>query len=124
VKTAQSGCIFLIEDDDGVRVSTRLLLETMGYCVQEFANAESLLAGGDITQADCLVLDHDLPGMSGLDLLQLLRQGGSPVPVIIVSASSLRMRTRIARLGIAAVLHKPLAAEALTQWLERIIRPK
>jgi two-component system CheB/CheR fusion protein len=121
VKTGESRCIFVIEDDGDVRCSTRLLLETLGYAVQEFASAEALLAAGDLGQADCLVLDQELPGMSGLALLQLLRARGDHVPVIIVSASALRMRAGLARLGIAAILRKPLAAEALSQWLEQTI---
>jgi FixJ family two-component response regulator len=124
VRTVETRRIFVIEDDGAVRCSTRLLLETLGYDVTEFASAEALLAAGDIAQADCLVLDQELPGMSGLQLLQLLRARGSLVPVVIVSASAWRLRAGIARLGVAAILHKPVAAEALSQWLEQAIGRK
>lgn len=110
--------VVVIEDDDEVRASTRLLLETGGFAVDDFASAESFLSDGSLSQPYCLVLDCQLPGMSGLDLVDLLRLKGVSTPVIMVSANSRDLLARAIRAGVAAVLRKPLSGEALLQWLE------
>ena len=116
--------IFVIEDDEEVRKSTRLFLEALGYDVAEFASAEALLAADDAGPADCLVMDYQLPGLSGLELLDRLRAGGFHAPAIIVSANGFHLQARAAQLGVVAVLRKPLAADALCQWLEQIFTEK
>jgi FixJ family two-component response regulator len=120
VTDTQPKRIFVIEDDAEVRSSTRLFLETLGYAVAEFDCAEALLAGDEASLADCLVMDYQLPGLSGLDLLEILRARGCTAPAILVSGDGFRMQARTARLGVVAVLRKPLAADALSQWLEQI----
>jgi FixJ family two-component response regulator len=49
--------ICLVEDDDAVRSSARLLLETMGYVVRDYLNAEAMLADAAALDAACLLLD-------------------------------------------------------------------
>jgi two-component system response regulator FixJ len=120
VTDTQPKRIFVIEDDAEVRSSTRLFLETLGYAVTEFDCAEALLAGDEARLADCLVMDYQLPGLSGLDLLEALRARGCTAPAIFVSANGFRLQSRTAQLGVVAVLRKPLAADALSQWLEQI----
>jgi two-component system response regulator FixJ len=122
VNTDNSHLIFVIEDDDAVRASTCTLLEALGYVPRAFASAEDMLAADDVPPPACLVLDYNLPGLSGMDLIDLLRSRGKNVPAIIVSANGRHLAARAARAGVAAVLRKPLAAEALAQWLEQILR--
>lgn len=116
-----SHLIFVIEDDEGVRHSTCILLEALGYTARPFASAEALLEAPDGPAPDCLVLDYNLPGLSGMDLIDLLRSRGMNVPAIIVSANGRHLAARASRAGVAAVLRKPLAADALAQWLEQIL---
>ena len=113
--------IFVIEDDEAVRSSTRTLLEARGFLVHDFADAESFLAATDGRDADCIVLDHSLTGMSGLDLIGLLRSQGVETPVVMVSGNGKSLLARAAREGVHAVLRKPLAADALLNWLDQII---
>jgi two-component system response regulator FixJ len=113
--------IFVIEDDEGVRNSTCTLLEALGYNARPFASAEALLEAPDAPAPACLVLDYNLPGMSGLDLIEQLRSRGARVPAVIVSANGRHLAPRAARAGVAAVLRKPLVADALAQWLEQIL---
>lgn len=113
--------VFLIEDDEGVRTSMRLLLEASGYCVRDFPSAEQLLAEADARQARCIITDYHLPGITGLDLIETLREQGVATPAIIVSANGKDLVTRASQAGVVAVLRKPMAAEALTQWLEQIV---
>ncbi|HVW75464.1 MAG TPA: response regulator [Rhizomicrobium sp.] len=112
--------VFVVEDDEEVRISTRALLEASGYAVREFASAEDVLACGDLAAAGCIVLDHTLPGMSGLDLIRQLRADGFQIPAIMVSGNGKQLLQTAAKAGVAAVLRKPLSAEALEEWLEAI----
>ena len=119
--SAESKLIYVIEDDEAVRGSTCLLLDALGFAVRDFASAEDFLAATDGREAACLILDFRLPGLSGLALLELLRAKGIKTPAIVMSAEGSRVTKRAARAG-AAVLHKPLAGEALTQWLAEILK--
>jgi FixJ family two-component response regulator len=112
--------IFVVEDDEAVRASTRALLEAQGFLVRDFADAEAFLQATDGRDGDCIVLDHSLVGMSGLDLIALLRARGVTTPAIIVSGHGKPLLDRAAREGVHAVLRKPLAADALLSWLEQI----
>jgi two-component system response regulator FixJ len=112
--------IFIVEDDDAVRASMRVLLEASGYTVRDFASSEQLLGVGNIGDADCIVMDHNLPGMSGIELIESLRAQGDRTPAIMVSAIGRQLIQRATKAGVAAVLRKPMAADALIQWLEQI----
>jgi FixJ family two-component response regulator len=96
------------------------LLEAQGFLVRDFADAEEFLRVTDGRDADCIVLDHNLSGMSGLDLIALLRARDVITPAIIVSGHGRALLDRAAKAGVHAVLRKPLAADALLSWLEQI----
>ena len=117
---AQKHLVFIVEDDDEVRASTRTLLEASGYAVREFANGEDVIASGDAATAGCIVLDYNLSGMTGLDLIKQLRAEGVQTPAIMVSGNGKQLAEAAAKVGVAAVLRKPLSAEALVQWLAQI----
>lgn len=112
--------VLVVEDDEEVRSSTRALLEASGYTVHEFASGEALIASGDAATAGCIVLDYNLSGMSGLDMIRQLRADGIQTPAIMVSGNGQHLIQAASRAGIAAMLRKPLSAAALEQWLEQI----
>jgi two-component system response regulator FixJ len=113
--------VFVVDDDDGVRGSTRALLEASGFAVRTFASAEALLAAGTVHEAGCIVLDQHLSGMSGIDLLETLRTQGLHTPAIIVTSNGTKLGARAAHADVTTVLRKPLAGEALEDWLNRIL---
>lgn len=112
--------VLVVEDDEAVRSSTRLLLEAQGYQVRDFSDAESFLEATDGKDADCILLDHRLLGLSGLDLIAILRARGVETPAVIMSSDGKAIVARAAKEGVHAVLRKPLAADALLNWLEQI----
>ena len=118
---ARKHLVFVVEDDEDVRASTRTLLEASGYVVREFASGEDVIAAGDAGTADCIVLDHNLSGMSGLEMMRQLRSDGIRAPAIMVSGNGNSLVAAATRAGIAAVLRKPISAEALEQWLAHIL---
>ena len=121
-----SGCgprlVFVVDDDEGVRASTRALLEASGFAVRTFADAEELLTAGTAKEAGCIVLDQHLSGITGLELLEALRGQGVCTPAIMVTSAATQLPgPRATDAGIAIVLRKPLAGEGLEDWLNRLL---
>ena len=104
--------IFILDDDEGVRDSLRLLLECEGLEAREFASCREFLDADDGAEGDCLILDVHLPGMSGIELLETMRRRGDMLPVIVISGridTTTRNRARAA--GALAVVEKPYQVE-------------
>ena len=111
--------VCVVEDDAEVRASARLLLESTGYRVADFANAEAFLRATDGRDAACLVFDLHMGGMTGLELLESLRSAGVQTPAIIVTASGDDLEERCARAGTLALLRKPPSASDMLGWVAR-----
>ena len=82
--TPASKTICIVDDDEAVRDSLSLLLESGGLATRSYGNADAFLAAGAQDMA-CLILDLHMPGISGLELLRLLRRRGLSLPVFVVS---------------------------------------
>ncbi|HVC61542.1 MAG TPA: response regulator [Acetobacteraceae bacterium] len=104
----------VVDDDAAVRDSLRFLLEAAGFLVVTFPSAEHFLAAADPDGIGCLLLDHHMPRVTGLELLQRLRCAGRAMPVALMTGSpSAQLMRRALELGAAAVLEKPLTEQAL-----------
>lgn len=80
-------CILVVEDDDHIRETTRMLLEHEGYVVLEAVTGEEGLARFAVSEVDCVLLDLLLPGRDGFDICRSIRQT-SLVPVIMLTAKA------------------------------------
>lgn len=78
--------ITVVDDDISVRKSLDRLIRSAGMEVRVFATAEEFLGSADPRRADCLILDVQLPGMSGTELLRHLSLSKYNVPVIFITA--------------------------------------
>lgn len=108
------GTVFIVDDDEAVRDSLKLLLETHGLDVRDYASCEAFVLGYHPQNRQCLVLDQHLPGMTGLELVQLLGRGGPALPIILVTGKgdhALKARAQAA--GVLAYLDKPVNADRL-----------
>jgi len=104
--------VAVIDDDAAVCESTRFLLETCDFGVRTY------LSGADFLREDvdieCLIVDYQLPGLSGLELVSELRTRGSQVPTIMITATTdPAVERRAAALGIKRILQKPLSNHVL-----------
>jgi CheY-like chemotaxis protein len=102
--------IFIVDDDASVRISLTRLMQSVDHKARAFASAQAYLdevdAGG--AAADCVILDLHLPGMSGLELLQVINRREPRVPVIILTASDdAELAAKALVTGAAKVLKKP-----------------
>ncbi|MEX3786464.1 response regulator [Paraburkholderia sp. BR14374] len=102
--------IAAVDDDESVRESLHELLREFDFSVRAFVSAEAFLASGCIDDAQCLVLDIDMPGMSGFDLQQELRRRGKNVPIVFISAHADDiLRSQVLEQGAVACLCKPFS---------------
>ena len=106
--------VFIVEDDAAVRDSLGLLLGLQGFRTQAFGCAEDFLRVYQPSWAGCLLLDVRMPGMSGLELQESLRQQSLALPVIIMTAHGYIATVRTAlRSGAVDFLEKPVDPDAL-----------
>lgn len=101
--------VVVVDDDDAVRDSLKLLLETDDIDVLTYASGEEFLANCPHTRCDCVMLDIHLPGVSGIGVLQQMVAQGCQDPVILMTAKpSETVRIEAQRAGAIALLLKPL----------------
>jgi FixJ family two-component response regulator len=115
------GIVYVVDDDEAVRDSTCLLLESQDIAVRDFATPGAFLAGFEARGARCIVLDLHMPEMNGLELLETLRGRGVTTPVIVVSARSDRIiDSQIRQAGVSAIFSKPYDDESLLARLRTV----
>src|SRR5688572_5308202 len=78
--------VYVVDDDASIRDSLALMLGLGGYSTRLFADAESLLVAFERDWAGCVVADLRLPGMSGVELQAQVRNRGSAIPFVIITA--------------------------------------
>jgi FixJ family two-component response regulator len=109
--------VAIVDDDSAVLDSLRFLLEVLGYQVATYSSARDYLGDGARTPA-CMILDQHMPEMTGLDLVQRLRDDGAQIPVLLITGSSSpAIVARAARLGVEKVLEKPPEEDDLLQFV-------
>jgi two-component system, LuxR family, response regulator FixJ len=82
---SESPTVYVVDDDESIRTLWRWLMESNGIAVRTFAAAADFIGSYRSGTAGCLVLDLKLPGMSGLELQEYLRQRGVEIPIVFVT---------------------------------------
>jgi len=111
----------LVVDDDGtMRVILRRVFAVAGVLVDDFASARELLERGDLLTPAVLLLDVQMPDMSGLELQTLLRERGVTLPVMFLSGTSdLPLAVAAMRSGAVDFLEKPFDPVELVSRVRR-----
>jgi two-component system response regulator FixJ len=118
-----SPIVYIVDDDDGMRKSLAFILTTVGLDVETFRSPSEFLATYDSQRSGCLVLDIQLPEMSGIELLQELRKRDYVNPCIIVTGHGTVPVTVCAmRYGAIDVLEKPFHHQRLIAGVREAIR--
>jgi FixJ family two-component response regulator len=117
-KAATVGLVGIVDDDESVRNSISSLLRSAGYKTLAFESAEAFLDSGLISDADSLVLDVKMPGLSGVELQRRLTELKHMVPIIFISAhADDEIREVALAQGAIAFFAKPFNDEALLSAL-------
>jgi PAS domain S-box-containing protein len=115
--------VFVIDDDSSMRESLRNLMGSAGFAVRTFASAQEFLTSQRPDGPACLVLDVQLPGISGLDLQQELAKVAVQIPIIFITGhSDIPTTFRAMKAGAIEFLTKPFRDEDLLNAVERAQR--
>ena len=114
--------VFVVDDHAGVREGLTILTESVGLKTEAFASAEEFLAAYQQDRPGCLVLDVRMPGMGGLDLLEVLSAHDIHLPVIILTGhGDVPMATKAFKSGAMDFVQKPFQEEELLGCIRKAI---
>ncbi len=114
--------VFVIDDDEGVRDSLKVLLESYGIAVCDYASTEAFMRAYAPRAQSCLVLDQHLPGATGLDFLGSAAGARLDLPVILITGrGDAAIRARAFQAGAVAYFEKPVDDAALIDAIARAI---
>ena len=112
-------CVFLVDDDEDIRLSLSRALEMRGYITEAFASAPDFLDAYDPARAGCLILDYGLPEMSGLELQKLLVSRGHAIPVIFITGhGGVPESVEAMKMGAVDFLEKPFRQDTLVRQID------
>jgi two-component system, LuxR family, response regulator FixJ len=118
----RSPVVFIVDDDEAVRSSLRLLLKSMGLVPVPLRSSREFLAKYDAAQPGCLVLDVRMPEMSGLELQEQLNRQGAIIPVIFITGhGDVPMAVEAMQAGALDFLQKPFRDQDLIDRIQRAL---
>ncbi|MGB8326224.1 MAG: response regulator [Steroidobacteraceae bacterium] len=118
----RSPLVYVIDDDDAVRRSIRMLLKSAGLSATAFASAREFLAVFDLEQSGCALVDVRMPGMSGLELQHELNLRGALVPIVFVTGhGDIPMAVKAIQQGACDFLQKPFRDQDLLERVQRAL---
>jgi len=118
----RSPVVFIVDDDEAVRSSLRLLLKSVGLVPTALGSAREFLDKYDPAQPGCLVLDVRMPGMSGIELQETLNRQGAVIPVIFITGhGDVPMAVEAMQAGAFDFLQKPFRDQDLIDRIQRAL---
>jgi len=101
--------ISIVDDDEWIRGALEALVRSLGFATRTFASAEAFLQSSVVGETRCLILDVQLPKMSGVELQHHLSHLGFEIPIIFITAyPDERVKARALNGGAICFLHKPI----------------
>jgi FixJ family two-component response regulator len=111
--------IYIVDDDESIRKALQRLLRSVGYHALTFASAEDFLDSISARGEGCLILDIRLPGITGLDLQELLAAQGATYSIIFITAhDNPQWQERAKKAGAVAYLKKPFNEHSLLDAIQ------
>ncbi len=115
--------VFVLDDDQAVREALRWLVESVGLAVHTYGSAQAFLDDYDPQQPGCLVLDVRMPGASGIELQEELRDKGSEIPIIFITGhADVATAVRAMKAGAVDFIEKPFSDQLLLDHIHRSIK--
>ena len=119
----KANLISLVDDDESIRRTMTLLIQSFGFEAAVFDSAETFLKSRQLHETSCLIVDVQMPGMNGLQLQSHLASLGYKIPIIFITAyDSNESRQQAMQAGAVAFLSKPFSDELLLETLRTTLR--
>ena len=112
--------VIVLDDDLAVRNALKFSLEIEGFTVRSYATGAELLDAGSVAPCDCLVVDQHMPGMNGLDLIDLLRSRHFAAPAILITSDPSPFVQERASKASVPIVEKPLLGNALLRQIRDV----
>lgn len=114
VSVATTPIVFIVDDEAQIRDTMRALLEGEGHSVKDYASCEEFLKDYPANSKRCLLIDANLPGMKGIELLQRLGKSNEKLPAIMITGSGdVAMAVEAMKAGALDFVEKPISAAEL-----------
>ena len=114
--------IHIIDDDDALRTALERLLTACGFRVLPHASGDAFLAAAPSAEAGCILLDMNMPGLSGLQLQEHLVRSGSALPIVFLSGSGdIPSSVKAIKAGAEDFLSKPIGKDELLDAVGRAL---
>lgn len=111
--------VYVVDDDQSIRESLVLLLESSGRLARSFPDSQSFLEGFEQSAPGCVIADVRMPGMSGLDLQRYLKSTGIDLPVIIITGhADVAMAVQALKEGASDFIEKPFDEDVLARSVD------
>jgi FixJ family two-component response regulator len=115
--------ISLVDDDESIRRTTTLLIQSFGFEAAAFESADNLLKCSQLQETSCLIVDVQMPGMNGLQLQRHLAESGYKIPIIFITAyDNKELLQQAIQAGAVAFLSKPFNDELLLETIRATLR--
>jgi FixJ family two-component response regulator len=121
---AEPNLIAIVDDDEDVLIAMQGLVETFGYRTAAFASASEFQTSDAINEARCLIVDVQMPQVSGIELFHALIATSDAMPAIFIAANpNPKVERQLLEEGAAAYFAKPVQTEALRASLDMTLHP-
>jgi FixJ family two-component response regulator len=114
--------IAVVDDEESVRKAVVRVLQAAGFAARAFASGAEFLESWHFDRPDCLVLDLQMPGLSGTEVQRSLKTAGASFPIVIITAyDSPSLRDECLSAGAIEYLCKPLDIHALVGAVSQVM---
>lgn len=114
--------VAIVDDDPSVRRGLERLIRSLGWKTETFASAQEFLSRSGTAAPSCLVLDLQLPGLSGLDLQKRMTEVGLEIPIVFLTGhGNIPASVQAMKAGAVEFLTKPFDEQDLLQAIQEAI---
>src|SRR5580692_312559 len=113
--TVKRPVVAVVDDDLAVCGSLKFALELEGFAVRPYHSGAELLGAGDVADCNCLVIDQRMPGMTGMELIEVLRERLVLTPVILIISHASAALSARAKQAAIPIVEKPFLGNALVE---------
>ena len=115
--------VSIVDDDESMREAIESLIKSLGFRAETFGSTEEFVQCDHLAQIACLILDVQLPGMSGLELQRLLSIATYTFPIIFITAQiDDSIREQALKAGAVDFLYKPFGEKALLRAVDSALK--